>query len=360
MFNNAILSIVAGAATVSAHGFVSNVVINGVKYAGYDVTVNPYESSPPTVIGWSTTATDLGYVAPDAYASSDIICHRGAENALGHAQVAAGDDVFLQWNTWPESHHGPVLSYLAACGDTGCETVEKTSLEFFKIDEKGLIDGTAAPGTYATDQMMDNSDGWMVHIPTSIAPGFYVLRHEIIALHSAGNSDGAQNYPQCFNLEVTGSGTDQPAGVKGTALYSETDAGILVNIYATTSTYAIPGPTMYSGASEIATQTTSAITATSSATTGTGLASAAATKAATSSAAVAAAAAATTSKASSPAAATTLSTAVVAASASTVAAAAPTVATAATSSAAAVLTAAATTALSACPAPTTRTVYVTV
>lgn len=58
-----------------------------------------------------------------------------------------------------------------------------------------------------------------------------------IALHSAGTEGGAQNYPQCFNLQVTGSGSDVPAGVLGTKLYSPTDPGILVNIYTSLSTY---------------------------------------------------------------------------------------------------------------------------
>lgn len=87
-----------------------------------------------------------------------------------------------------------------------------------------------------------------MNIPSDIASGNYVLRHEIIALHSAGESDGAQNYPQCFNLMVTGTGTATPSGTLGEALYSETDAGILVNIYTSLSTYEIPGPTLYSGA----------------------------------------------------------------------------------------------------------------
>lgn len=303
MSAKSILSLLACATAVYGHGYVSNVVINGVYYSGYEITTAPYQSDPPTVIGWSTTATDLGYVAPDAYNSSDIICHRGSSNALGHATIAAGDNIFLQWNTWPESHHGPVMSYLASCGDSTCETVDKTTLEFFKIDEVGLVDGSTAPGTYGSDNLISNSNGWMVQIPSTIASGNYVLRHEIIALHSAENSDGAQNYPQCFNLEITGGGSDVPTGTLGTELYSEDDAGILVNIYVTTSTYVVPGPTMISGATEIATQSTSAITATGSATAGSGTAAAATGSTAT----TAAAAAATTSSAATTAAAATTS-----------------------------------------------------
>merc|ERR1712000_750596 len=113
----------------------------------------------------------------------------------------------------------------------------------------GLLDNSAAPGTWASDALMANNLTGSVTVPSTIAPGNYVLRHEIIALHSAGQADGAQNYPFCVNLEVTGSGTDSPEGVLGTALYTPTDAGILVSIYTAGATYEIPGPALYAGGS---------------------------------------------------------------------------------------------------------------
>lgn len=182
--------------------------------------------------------------------------------------VAAGDKINLQWTTWPDTHHGPVIDYLANCGDS-CETVDKTTLKFFKIDGVGLVDDTTLPGTWGDDQLIVNSNSWMVEIPPTLAPGNYVLRHELIALHSAGSEDGAQNYPQCFNLQIIGSGSDKPSGVLGTDLYKATDAGILINIYNSLSTYVVPGPTLYSGAVSI-TQATSAITASGTPATGTG------------------------------------------------------------------------------------------
>ena len=262
-------SALAGAVTVAAHGYVTNVVINGVSYSGYDVTSFPYQDENPVVIGWSSSATDLGFVAPDAFSSPDIICHRDSTNAQGHAEIAAGDSIFLQWNTWPESHHGPVIDYLARCGDAGCESVDKTTLEFFKIDEAGIVDGSGAPGTYASDDLMDNGLGWMVKIPEDIAPGNYVLRHEIVALHSANEANGAQNYPQCFNLQVTGSGSSKPAGVLGTELYTADEDGILFNIYTALDSYPIPGPALIEGATAIE-QTSSAVEATGTATQGSG------------------------------------------------------------------------------------------
>ena len=154
----------------------------------------------------------------------------------------------LQWTPWPVSHHGPVLDYLANCNGE-CTSVEKTSLKFNKIDGVGLLDDTTIPGSWASDKLIAANNSWTVTIPKSIAPGNYVLRHEIIALHSGENDDGAQNYPQCINLKVTGAGTDRLAsGFLGEALYKETDPGIKVNIYQSL-TYTVPGPKLYSGAS---------------------------------------------------------------------------------------------------------------
>lgn len=224
----------------------------------------PYQSDPPASIGWTQDATDLGFVAPSDYASGDIICHKDATNAQSTATVAAGATVTMEWNTWPTSHHGPVIDYLASCqGD--CATVDKTALEFFKIDELGLISDATAPGIWATDNLIANNNSWAVTIPSTIASGPYVLRHEIIALHSANSLDGAQNYPQCINIEVTGGGSDVPAGTLGEDLYSETDPGISVNIYLTSVAYTIPGPALYTGGSG-SSATASVASATASAT----------------------------------------------------------------------------------------------
>lgn len=257
--------LLGSAAMVAGHGYVSGAVVDGQYYGGYIVTSYAYTDSPPETIGWSTEATDLGFVSPSSFSDPDIICHKSAQPGAISASVTAGKDVELQWTEWPESHHGPVITYLANCnGD--CSKVDKTSLEFFKIDQKGLIDDSDVPGTWATDNLISNNNSYTVTIPSDIAAGNYVLRHEIIALHSAGNEDGAQSYPQCVNLKVTGGGSDSPSGTLGTKLYNEDDPGILVNIYQQLDSYDIPGPALYSGASSSSNSGSSSSTASATAT----------------------------------------------------------------------------------------------
>ena len=153
----------------------------------------------------------------------------------------------MQWTPWPTSHHGPVLDYLApVSGDFA--SIDKTQLQFFKIGAVGLINDNPAPGTWATDQLIANNNSWVVTIPKTIAPGKYVLRHEIIALHAAGQTDGAQNYPQCVNLVVSGGRSETPAGESAEKFYTPSDPGIKIDIYSPISSYVMPGPALYSGA----------------------------------------------------------------------------------------------------------------
>ncbi|KAJ9622466.1 hypothetical protein H2203_006689 [Taxawa tesnikishii (nom. ined.)] len=225
-------------ATAAAHGTVQG------------LPILPVPEPSPTVIGWSVP-DDLSNGFVSDYTSPDIICHLNATPAGTHAPVKAGGKVAFEWTVWPDSHHGPVITYLAKC-PAKCEDADKTTLKWFKIDEGGLVSDTTVPGTWASDQLIANNNSWTSTIPSDIAPGNYVARHEIIALHSAGTAGGAQNYPQCINLKVTGSGTAEPEGVLGTKLYTENDPGILINIYQSLSTYQIPGPTLYSGAATAA------------------------------------------------------------------------------------------------------------
>jgi len=139
------------------------------------------------------------------------------------------------------------MDYLAPCNGP-CDTVDKTSLEWFKIDEAGLISSSSSPGSWASNTIIANNNSWTVAIPADIVAGNYVLRHEIIALNQAQSEGGAQAYPQCVNLQVSGGGSATPSGVLGTQLYGVEDPGIKINIYTTLTGYVIPGPTLYSGA----------------------------------------------------------------------------------------------------------------
>ncbi|KAF0645788.1 hypothetical protein FPSE5266_00619 [Fusarium pseudograminearum] len=235
-----VLAALVAAAGVRAHGHVESITVGGTEYEGLNPGAAAFENPRKELAAWFATNTDNGFVEPSAFGDADIICHRGAENAVKSAKVKAGEKITIKWDTWPESHKGPVIDYLASCGSGGCAKVDKTSLKFFKIAEAGMTSG----GKFASDDLIAAGNTWEVTVPTSIKAGNYVLRHEIIALHAAGQKNGAQNYPQCFNLEVESDGTAEPAGVAGTSLYTDSEKGIVFDLYNNPTSYPIPGPKM--------------------------------------------------------------------------------------------------------------------
>jgi len=223
-----LLTFITFTTTVSAHGFVQGIVTGHKWYPG----AQPWWRVNPSIphaksAGWSSLNQDLGFISPSEYNTAAIACHKSAKSTTTRIPAKAGDKVRLLWSEWPASHKGPVLTYMAKCpGD--CSIVDPTTLDWFKIDQAGLINGNPAPGTWASDTLIANNNSWTITIPSTIIAGSYVLRHEIIALHSAGNDNGAQFYPQCLNLKVSGSGSVAPSGgVAGTSLYKRNDPGVL-------------------------------------------------------------------------------------------------------------------------------------
>ncbi|OAG02293.1 glycoside hydrolase, partial [Paraphaeosphaeria sporulosa] len=230
------------AATAAAHGTVTGIIADGTYTKGFDLQyyyMIQNGQTPPATPGWYAENLDNGFVAPDAYTTADINCHKNAKAATSSASVKAGGKVDFQWSSWPQSHVGPMITYVAKC-DADCADADKTALKWVKIDEAGFTDD------WASNKMIANNNTWSVTVPSTLASGNYVFRHETIALHGAGSENGAQNYPQCLNIEITGGGSDNPEGTLGTALYTPTDAGILYNVYGTSNTgYKIPGPALY-------------------------------------------------------------------------------------------------------------------
>ncbi|KAL6702508.1 hypothetical protein ACN47E_001598 [Coniothyrium glycines] len=249
-------AIAALAATATAHGTVTGVTIDGQYTGGFKLDyyyAKQNNAEVPEHIGWYAENLDNGFIEPNAFGTADIICHKAASpegSSDSLAKVAAGGTVEFHWSVWPDSHMGPVITYVAPyTGDIA--SVSKESLKWTKIDAHGYENGE-----WAAVKMIGDNNTWPVTVPESLAAGKYVFRHEIIALHGAGSANGAQNYPQCLNIEVTGSGTETPEGVVGTSLYTADEDGIIFNPYASTITYNIPGPALWPAGSSGGSPTT--------------------------------------------------------------------------------------------------------
>ncbi|OHW99692.1 cellulose-growth-specific protein [Colletotrichum incanum] len=243
-----IASLLGSAALVAAHGIVDNGLIGGENYTFYQPYQDPYMNPAPDRISRpiqgngpveDVTSIDLqcgGYTAGGV---------EGSKPAKLVAKAAAGEEVTLNWTLWPESHIGPTLTYMAKCPNDDCTTWQPgTDAVWFKIQEEGREGTTNNWG--ATPLMKAGNSGVKYTIPECIAPGQYLVRHEIIALHAAYSYPGAQFYPGCHQIEVTGSGSTSPSDlVAFPGAYKGTDAGITFDAYKAQE-YTIPGPAVFS------------------------------------------------------------------------------------------------------------------
>ncbi|KFA63714.1 hypothetical protein S40285_07105 [Stachybotrys chlorohalonatus IBT 40285] len=236
-------SLVGFAAVAAAHGVIESASIGGEEYEFYNPFQDPYMNPAPERI--SRKVPGNGPV--EDVTSADIQCNgfnTGSEPAPLHATVAAGSTVNLRWTLWPESHVGPSLTYMAKCPDSGCnDYMPGDDAVWFKIQEAGR-EGTSN-NWGATPLMVEGNSGVDYTIPECIEPGFYLVRHELIALHSAFSYPGAQFYPGCHQIEVTGGGSTQPTDLVGfPGAYSPTDPGVTYDAYQAQE-YILPGPKLF-------------------------------------------------------------------------------------------------------------------
>ncbi|KXN89073.1 Polysaccharide monooxygenase Cel61a [Leucoagaricus sp. SymC.cos] len=249
----AFLTAAAGIMGVNAHAYVASVTTGGVAYPGWAPFTDPYLNPVPVRV--ERRILDNGPVT-DVY-NVNITCNKGGNIPTTlFANVTAGSTVKFQWDQWPNGlHSGPVMTYMAKCPN-GCESFKgDTGSPWFKIDQSGYNPTLSPP--WASDRLSAQGASWTVTIPKSIANGEYLLingkcRHEILALHVASTVGGAQFYPHCFQIKVTGGGSAIPSGVALPGVYNPTEPGILTQLWwyspqNTSATYTIPGGPVWQG-----------------------------------------------------------------------------------------------------------------
>lgn len=121
--------------------------------------------------------------------------HRGPVSAFSRIRRSCIHSVLI--HSVDPSHHGPVISYLYVPGLSGpwnerlahrtnpvlsakipdAQQSTVTGLQWFKIYEDGFI---AANQSWGVDRMIANKGKVTFTIPSCIAAGQYLLRHEMI------------------------------------------------------------------------------------------------------------------------------------------------------------------------------------
>ncbi|KAL0475481.1 glycoside hydrolase [Neurospora intermedia] len=224
-----LLALSALAPLVAAHGAVTSYIIGGTTYPGYE-GFSP--ASSPKTIQFQWPNYDPTMTVSDA----QMRCNGGTSAQLS-ATVQAGSNVTAVWKQWTHEQ-GPVQ------GD---------GKGWFKIDEMGMWGGKLHSANWGTALVVKNHQ-WSSEIPRNVAPGNYLIRHELLALHQANTP---QFYAECAQIVVQGSGNAVPPS---DYLYSiptyapQNDPGVTLtrdfenDIYSSkATTYTPPGGRVWSG-----------------------------------------------------------------------------------------------------------------
>ncbi|KAK7443261.1 hypothetical protein VKT23_015857 [Stygiomarasmius scandens] len=226
--------------SVAAHGWVSQISIAGKVYTGNQ----PGGTTNPSVI---RQISDIGPV--QGQNNPDLFCGLGSKVASDVADANPGDTIGVKWvggstgqGNWPHNV-GPMFTYLASCGDTPCNEYTSTDAKWFKIEQIART----SDGTWAQAALTNPSTNVVnIQLPSDLAPGNYLFRHEVLSLQNAVAVGGAEFYPSCSQLKVGGSGTGRPEDDELVSLpgaYHDDDPGVHdPNVYDPSASYTFPGP----------------------------------------------------------------------------------------------------------------------
>jgi cellulase len=231
------------------HGFYSKMVLTGCKR----LSVNGAEQgqlvglrapSQPNPV-YNVNDPQLGCGISGTHSNQVISVKAGDRIGAWWGHVIGGE----QWPNDPDhpiarSHKGPISTYMAKVDNAA--SASPNGLKWFKIHEDGFNPST---GQWGVDNMIAKG-GWShANIPQCLAPGQYLLRQELLALHSAYGNMGAQFYQSCAQLNVASGGSHVPAQtVSIPGAYQQNDPGVLIQIWVNgvpdngRKPYTVPGP----------------------------------------------------------------------------------------------------------------------
>lgn len=160
---------------------------------------------------WIVDLVELDYMA---WYASIIACYRYCPRGLIYFCSSAVHAI--------DTHKGPLITYIAAAPSnisawmpstrfvsvfnppipfcpliplSKPESYARHSKVWAKVAQSGVTNGV-----WASDALIAANGIYKFTIPSTLKPGQYLVRHEIIALHAAYAYPGAQVYPSCFQI----------------------------------------------------------------------------------------------------------------------------------------------------------------
>ncbi|KAH6953606.1 glycosyl hydrolase family 61-domain-containing protein [Fusarium avenaceum] len=178
--------------------------------------------------------------------SSDVHTIQAGSEVTGawlHTLTSTGPDQSADNKVIDSSHKGPVFVWMKKVSDATKNPSAGPGDGWFKISEDGYTDGK-----WGVDNLIAAGGIQKATVPKCIANGDYLVRFEILALHSAGEIGQAQFYMECAQVRVTGgTGAENPATVPIPGVYKADDPGVLVSVWNNfgkpyPDSYKVPGP----------------------------------------------------------------------------------------------------------------------
>ncbi|KAM7183065.1 putative endoglucanase ii protein [Rhypophila sp. PSN 637] len=184
------VSLLALGSQVHSHTIFQKLSINGIDQGQLKGIRAPSSDYPLTSVNDPNLACNTAIQFKD---NNVIPIPSGAKvgawwgHVIGGAQRANDPD-----HPIARSHKGPIIVYLAKVDNAA--TAGATNQKWFKVAEAGLNNSN---GLWAVDNMIANGGWHYFTMPSCVAPGEYLMRVELIALHGAQNAGQAQFYMEC-------------------------------------------------------------------------------------------------------------------------------------------------------------------
>lgn len=178
--------------------------------------------------------------------SDDLTCGKDAfvKQKGEEPEIQAGEYVTMKWSPDMDVFgKGPIITYMAECYKDDCEKSDVTTLDWFKIDEKG-------PDLNGRWYQSHLDEGVNVRIPPELRDGKYILRHEVIVL----DKEPIKLYPSCAAIEVVDGVSEYPTKdyrVHIPGVYDRDDVGLQVVTDSDPYNYInFPGPKVWKGGND--------------------------------------------------------------------------------------------------------------
>ncbi|KAF1358642.1 hypothetical protein EJ07DRAFT_122808 [Lizonia empirigonia] len=191
-------------------------------------------------------APNTGFRTPNMVV--DVNAGDEVTGAWLHTLTSTGPDSSADNKVIDSSHKGPVMVYMKKVDSALKNPSAGPGNGWFKIAHAGYQNGR-----WAVDDLISAGGIQNATIPKCIANGEYLIRFELLALHSASNRGGAQFYMECVSVKVSGgSGAKTPSTVSFPGAYKADDEGVLFNVWSAgngkpypNGAYPIPGPEVF-------------------------------------------------------------------------------------------------------------------